>query len=162
MIIPQRQGVQKEGLAALISDMPSDMVMAEIGCYAGESASMFIESGKVVMLYAVDPWTNTKEAEPVFDYLLQTGKVVKCKGRINDFIDMLPELDMAYIDGDHEYISVKNDILQVLKKLKPGGIIAGHDYSAQYRDMVVRAVHETIGTPDKVYADTSFYKIINK
>lgn len=40
--------------------------------------------------------------------------------------------DMVYIDADHEYQSVIDDIKAWLPLIKKGGIIAGHDYV--YRD----------------------------
>lgn len=41
------------------------------------------------------------------------------KGRLFDFI---------YLDGRHDYMSVKSDIEWYYPLLKPGGIFAGHDY----------------------------------
>lgn len=38
-------------------------------------------------------------------------------------------LDLVFIDADHEYESVKKDILLWHPKIKDDGIIAGHDYS---------------------------------
>ena len=37
--------------------------------------------------------------------------------------------DMIYIDGDHDYIGIKNDLINYYPKLKTGGIFAGHDYT---------------------------------
>lgn len=37
--------------------------------------------------------------------------------------------DLIYIDGDHSYQSVKQDILLWIGKVKKKGIIAGHDYN---------------------------------
>jgi hypothetical protein len=36
---------------------------------------------------------------------------------------------MIYIDGDHDYIGIKNDLINYYPKLKTGGIFAGHDYT---------------------------------
>jgi methyltransferase family protein len=37
-------------------------------------------------------------------------------------------LDFAYIDGRHDYESVKEDLEAWYDKVRPGGIFAGHDY----------------------------------
>lgn len=37
-------------------------------------------------------------------------------------------LDWVYIDGNHSYEAVVDDIHAWLPKLKPGGLIGGHDY----------------------------------
>ena len=36
--------------------------------------------------------------------------------------------DIIYIDGDHSYNSVKNDLINAYRKIKNGGYIMGHDY----------------------------------
>lgn len=54
-------------------------------------------------------------------------------------------LDFVFIDADHSYQAVKRDIGAWLPKVKPGGIIAGHDYTPDpfIGDGVIRAVNET-------------------
>lgn len=37
-------------------------------------------------------------------------------------------LDFVYIDGNHEFDFVMQDLIEWSKKVRPGGIIAGHDY----------------------------------
>ena len=37
--------------------------------------------------------------------------------------------DMAWIDGGHDYETVKGDILSYSPLLKKGGLLSGHDYS---------------------------------
>ena len=37
-------------------------------------------------------------------------------------------LDFVFIDGNHSYENVLEDITEWTKKVKPGGIVAGHDY----------------------------------
>ena len=45
---------------------------------------------------------------------------------LNDIDDN--SLDFVYIDGNHDFLNVTQDIHYWLKKVKPGGILAGHDY----------------------------------
>ena len=37
-------------------------------------------------------------------------------------------LDFVYIDGSHDFLNVAQDLHYWTKKVRPGGIVAGHDY----------------------------------
>ena len=39
---------------------------------------------------------------------------------------------MIYVDADHSYNAVKNDLIVSLSKVKNGGLLAGHDYIPNY------------------------------
>jgi predicted O-methyltransferase YrrM len=54
-------------------------------------------------------------------------------------------LDMVFIDADHKYEIVIADIRAWLPKVKPGGILCGHDYRRPGDD-VNRAVDELLGS----------------
>lgn len=53
-------------------------------------------------------------------------------------------LDLVEIDGDHTYAGVHADIEAYLPLIRPGGILAGHDYGDQYPG-VRQAVDELLG-----------------
>ena len=36
--------------------------------------------------------------------------------------------DFIYLDGAHDYVNVKKELFLYWPKVKPGGVIAGHDY----------------------------------
>ena len=48
---------------------------------------------------------------------------------------------MVFIDGLHDFESVREDIRAWATKVRHGGILAGHDYCARYMG-VVQAVNE--------------------
>lgn len=159
-LVNARTGTLKGGLLDLIADLPSGLVMAEIGCYIGDSALLFMESGKVKTFYAIDTWRPERFANAEKEFIRRTSKydnLFRLKMTINEAANQLPKLDFIYIDADHSYLAVKNDISCSLPILKENGIIAGHDYSSpRYSTMVVRAVDELLGKPDKIYIDTSW------
>lgn len=49
-------------------------------------------------------------------------------------------LDWAYIDADHTFNSVMQDILLWAPKVRDGGVLWGHDYANFYRAGVIQAV----------------------
>jgi hypothetical protein len=73
-------------------------------------------------------------------------KIVWVKQLSNSAVNEIPSgLDFVYIDGNHEYAFVADDIATYLPKLKVGGIIGGHDFYNGFQrdhDGVVRAVTE--------------------
>ena len=145
--------------------------MVEVGSYAGESMELFTSTGSVKTILCIDPWkagwdtndpasgTDLEEAEAAFDKraaAVLCAEVVKHKGTLEDFT--LPEgaeVDLVYIDSCHTYLACKNDIELALSKLQPKIAIAGHDFAPNWPG-VVKAVNETFGKPDKVYADSSW------
>ena len=165
---------QKTGLNDLIDWLGgvSGLTLVEIGSYRGESASMFLRSGKFAHVYCVDPWddgydindfagfTNMRRVEKDFDkHVGGDSRVIKVKGTIETLVKNYPALrpDVVYIDGCHTYEAVKNDITVTLDKLKPTLAICGHDYSDNWPGCRA-AIVEMCGIPDKTFADTSWAK----
>lgn len=60
---------------------------------------------------------------------------------VNDIKDN--SLDFVYIDGNHKYKYVKQDILLYVPKVKQGGLIAGHDIN-------IGSVHKAV---KEIYSD---------
>lgn len=54
-------------------------------------------------------------------------------------------LSFVFIDANHLYDGISADISAWAPKIKPGGILAGHDYRTKAWPDVTRAVDETFG-----------------
>ena len=118
-------------------------VIAEVGVNRGENAKQILERcSELTKFYLVDP-----DIGDLFIYdgcfrayhyalfiRLYSKQAVKC---IED-----EELDLVFIDADHSYESVKEDILLWQPKVREGGIICGHDYTANIIRGVKMAVDE--------------------
>jgi hypothetical protein len=63
------------------------------------------------------------------------------------------EFDMCYIDGDHDFESVANDICACYRIVKEGGWMAGHDCFPGSH--VKLAVEMLLGNP-KLFSDSSW------
>jgi predicted O-methyltransferase YrrM len=151
-----------------VSEADSPATFVEVGTWFGASASYLAtrvrESGKQIKIYAVDNFT-AKGSGPALE-----GEVAKLGGNfydvfcrnlsacgvaelvtplIGDSTEMAAEfadrsLDFVYIDACHDYRKVRLDIIAWIPKVKPTGIIAGHDYNAEHGG-VIRAVDELFG-----------------
>jgi predicted O-methyltransferase YrrM len=128
------------------------ITIIEIGTYEGDNAVDILKNLRVRKLYCIDPYAKYAEygKDPVANKLKQAER--KARKRLNGatFIREYSEeaakhildssADFVYIDGNHEYEYVKQDIEAYWRKLKPGGMMAGHDIEGWAG--VVRAVTE--------------------
>jgi predicted O-methyltransferase YrrM len=144
--------------------------MVEIGCFAGESAKI-IHSNLNCELYCVDPWvggydrrdsasgSNMELIEQRFDDAIQGTDIIKIKKSSLEASEMFEDgsLDLVYIDAEHTYKAMKQDIQLWLPKLKPTGFFTGHDYQTLFQG-VMNAINESFGEPDKTFKDTSWVK----
>lgn len=163
----------RESLRLLLASIGLENgVMVEIGSYRGESAEVFLGTGRLKRLYCVDPWkgfydvddgaafTDMRKVEADFDRRhAADARVVKCKGTIDDFVEQFKGIpvDVVYIDGLHTYEGVRHDIETAQRLIKPRLAIAGHDFNPNWPGSKA-AVLELLGEPDKVFADTSWVK----
>ena len=144
----------------------------EFGCYKGRSTRALADNTNGVV-YAVDPWDggyvnndesqatwlDTKNAYNHFlhnlsDHIL-IGKVITVKNFSWAFKSDL-KFDFIFIDADHRYDAVLDDIKLAFKYIKRGGVIAGHDYGRSDWPGVKRAVDELF--PNVETLDTIWYQ----
>jgi hypothetical protein len=161
------------GLQELIALLPEKTTMAEVGCAAGESTTLFMESGKVCRLYAVDAWADgidptskfpnmypMREQEALFNQRMLKYPTIlrKLKGMSVPTAARIPDAscDFVYIDACHTYVAVKADIQAYLPKVKAGGFIGGHDFGPAWTTSVCKAVRELLGEPTWTFKDTSW------
>jgi predicted O-methyltransferase YrrM len=123
------------------------MVVAEIGTYDGSTTEAYIDIIKQNNghLYAVD-WFNGNEdvegphaynedkANDVYNNFINNihpylDIITIKRGKSWDMIPEIPDnsLDICFIDADHRYSNVYKDIELCLPKIKPGGLLCGHD-----------------------------------
>lgn len=124
----------------------------EVGVQKGLYSEVLCKSIPGLKLKCVDPWApyhvvSQRQQNLLFHYakkrLIPYG-VEFIRKTSMDAVRDVPDasLDFAYIDGMHEFDFVMMDIIEWSKKVRPGGIVAGHDYSNLYYQYgVVNAVN---------------------
>lgn len=129
---------------------------AEVGVAAGAFSLMLCEAIPDLKLFCIDPWIGydgnrrggsdkrhsrnyqtTRERLSSYDATLMRMKSMQA---VSVFAD--EALDFVFIDGNHDYAFVKEDIEEWSKKVKSGGIVACHDYYHFKNSGVVEAVDE--------------------
>ena len=140
----------------LLQRMPERSVCAEIGVYEGEFSRQILEVAEPELLHLIDPWEHSDEhPESLFGGLGPKGQTsmddryeqVRAEfaeeikaGRVKMHRDLSAPasekfedsyFDWIYIDGNHLYEFVEQDLELYYPKIKPGGYIAGDDYGAE-------------------------------
>lgn len=141
----------------MVDTYDSGSHFVEVGSWKGKSsvamAVEIINSGKQICFDCVDPWYDRTENDSeeyfknyntgyhdVVDSLYET--FLKNIEPVKDFINPLrmtsmeavelyedESLDFVFLDGNHEFEYINDDIEKWLPKIKYGGVLAGHDYS---------------------------------
>lgn len=127
--------------SSIMSLVKPDMKVCEIGIAEGISSLNFLEAD--CFLYMIDPWepydeyTETaykheEDYEKTLDKVKNFGRYQIIRKKSDDALDDVPnDLDLVYIDGNHAYAFVKNDMKNYWRKLKSGGWLTGDDFSMQ-------------------------------
>ena len=150
---PLRAGYGRNVLAKFFN-VVGFRVGVEIGTHKGRYARSICRYNKKLKLYCVDPWLaydNMKIDQNGQEsiYNIAVGNLKKYNAEImkktsmealGDFNDN--SLDFVYIDGNHHYEYVYEDICEWSKKVKSGGIIACHDYYVIFWPGVTKAVEQ--------------------
>jgi hypothetical protein len=117
----------------------------EVGCAECRNAKVLISHPAITKLYMIDAWrqldqsgdggyeeswhsNNWKECHERVEPWKE--KAVFLKGMSHTMIKEIPDdsLIFSYIDGDHSFGGCLSDLLNIYPKVKPGGVIALHDY----------------------------------
>jgi len=139
---------------------------AECGVFKGEFSRALLERLGPSRLYLIDPWyrhcrawhwgegdRSTISAVCAilrdFEDELVDGRVVL---QIDDDLEALARmpdhhLDWAYVDSTHQYAPTVKELALLRKKVRPGGIIAGHDWQpdpSHRHHGVCKAVREAV------------------
>jgi len=135
------------------------ITVVEIGTFEGENAANILKELNVEKLYIIDPYKSyaefgtrdpeTEEKLPLAYYRAKKrlnkykDKIVLLKKKSDESVNDIPKADFVYIDGNHAYEFVKNDIKNYFPKVKDGGILAGHDITnVKFNKDIVKAVME--------------------
>ena len=117
-------------------------VGAEIGVLKGEWSASLFKQIPGLQMYCIDKWLyyptyrDFRNQKRLDQYYEETKQRLKGKGAtiikkwsmeaVKDFKD--ESLDFVFIDGNHTFEYVTNDIAEWSKKVRKGGLIVGHDF----------------------------------
>lgn len=143
------EGAQPIGLRAGRSDLPRlchALGMrrgAEVGVWKGAYSEEFCRAMPGVEWACIDPWAPYADyREKKNDAALIAAAYDEARSRLAPYrctfirassleaANQIEDgsLDVVYIDGNHEAPFVRQDLELWTRKVRPGGVLAGHDY----------------------------------
>ena len=142
----------------LLDKVPSGGTFVELGAWLGKSSSYLCDKAKGQEIIIIDSFEGTAEYLDSYYQLAKTKDIFKLftenmgdrkykaikatsKAAARKFTS--ESLDVVFIDLDHSYEAVKEDIKLWLPKVKKGGYIAGDDYHENWKG-VIQAVDELL------------------
>ena len=120
------------------------LIGAEVGVWEGDNAYSLFNQLDVKKLYLIDPYENYTDStqgegllERPFDRAKERARVLVeqyptewlYKKSVDAVKEVKEKLDFVYIDADHQYEYVIEDLETWYPKLKKGATMAGHDYN---------------------------------
>ena len=147
------QNLNRNDLAQIFSDLHFKSG-AEIGVEQGVYSEVLLKANPNLYLHCVDAWqahqgykdhTNQEKLDKFYHITCDRLKKFDTRYEIWKAFSLdvvkrfVPEsLDFVYIDANHDFLHVTQDIFYWSKMVRKGGIVAGHDY---YRDNRYSHVH---------------------
>lgn len=144
-------------LAKLLrKNLPAEIRGAEIGVFRGQTSAYLLEQLPSLRLVMIDSWQSHSPDSRYYRSGANCARLTMEQQQRNyltaidatrSFADRrqiinLPSLsaareiqdgtlDFVFIDADHTYEAVRDDIAAWSTKLRPGGLLIGHDYGAR-------------------------------
>ena len=161
---------ERSGLPAYLKQLELTGEGVEVGVNLGIYSADILEGSGLRVLYSVDPWVNVpgfvmKIKTPIEDRFIEATERLSAFGdrsvivrkfsvdAAKDFQDS--QLDFVYIDGDHRYEQCKQDLELWWPKIRPTGMLSGHDFRSNRDCGVEQAVLEFVAEHGLTYRLTA-------
>lgn len=123
---------------AMLARLPAGGVVAEIGVDRGDFSQKILDITNPRKLHLVDMWGSQQYPDSLqqivevkFRRQIEEGLVEINRGFSTEVGKQFPDhyFDWVYIDTDHSYPTTKAELEIYSEKVKPGGVLAGHDFT---------------------------------
>lgn len=136
-------------------DSPASPRVAELGVFNGEMSEILLAGHALLRWVGVDcyNWTDAisttmpfenarQEALDIIGPYANRARLIESKTDSVKESDLGDELfDLVFVDADHSEAGVLLDLSIWYPRVRPGGVIAGHDYASIGYPGVAKAVH---------------------
>jgi predicted O-methyltransferase YrrM len=137
----------RENFAKLI-DQHAYKTGVEIGVDQGRFSAYLLANSKLEKLWSVDPWKKFPERKAESEIALKPfgnrSSIIENFSTEAARLFQSDSIDFVYIDGDHRYKAMCNDLEIWWKIVSHGGCLAGHDYVVRRLVQVIPAVDQFV------------------
>lgn len=146
-----------------LESLDKGLVIAELGVFKGDFSKMIYDICQPKQLYLVDLFEGNVQSGDVNGENIEVYQATKLLRIVEEkfasvpyvfikkrdsveFLKSFPDqcFDLIYIDSSHQYEHTKKELVEALRVIKKGGIIAGHDYNELYFKGVFDAANEFV------------------
>lgn len=159
-------------LYSMASAVPDQAKVVEVGSWKGRSTNAIcsaLAKKQGAELFAVDTWEGDSQICADYDVkdALEQDLIYKefCENMAGyDFLKVVRadsvkaaeqfednSIDWIFIDGDHSYDAVCNDVKAWFPKIKDGGVIAGHDHPKFAVTLATRTLFDHVCVWDSIW-----------
>lgn len=149
ILTPEKFVKDRDELATVF---PRQGIGAELGVQHGDYAEVLLRNADPAKLFLIDAWRHLKtgtvydldpanvqdsEQDKIYRRVLHRFRPHVLSGRVVIIRDLIMplmllfennSLDWVYVDAAHDYEQVLLNLAASYRVVKPGGLIAGHDY----------------------------------
>jgi len=99
--------------------------MAEVGVRDGRTTFYLLDNIPTLKIYGIDLSSSGYYNSTVKDKY--KDRLIPIQGNSHYVADLVPQVDLVFIDADHSYNGCFGDIVAYKPKVRSGGILSGHD-----------------------------------
>lgn len=132
----------RNGLALLFAELSFESIV-ELGVEQGVYSEILCQANPQAKVFLIDAWkayrgyrdhVSQDKLDGFFEItqerVAKYGNAHIIRGFSMDVVKKFPDntFDAVYLDGNHKFQYFANDLAEWHRKVKPGGIVCGHDY----------------------------------
>ena len=153
----------------------SNIVWIELGVFKGFNAKCVLGNFDVSKMYLIDPYkANSIFSEKVMKESRECSHTaLSCYEEMIEWKEMLSEdaapsipdnsVDVIFIDGDHSYEGVMQDLELFMPKIREGGLVIGDDHNEKDVEEAIKqyALRENFAYETCDYPSISGHRIMS-
>jgi len=144
-----RYGRHYDVLAGFLTELQDSaphrpLRVAEVGVACAGVGVFLLDRFSTMEYVGVDPGIQPVVLQRVARY----GSRARLYQNISEEIAPLYDddhFDLVFLDGPHTYANVRNDLVHWHRKVRVGGVLSGHDFTAQHPPLLMAVIEWRLG-----------------